>query len=800
MIKPNLYSMKHESKRCYGVDSLIGTTLGGYKLTRAIGSGGMGTVYLAEDQSVGQQVAIKIVRTEDDDFADMSKKEKAIERFKHEARTIAALDHLHILPLYRYGEEKVLNSVRAYMVMQYRPEGSLWDWLRKRAGQALGESSPISNSSTITPLPAGLPTNWPLSVTEVADYLQQASSALQYAHDHGIIHRDVKPANFLLRFDSNHVTNTTHAFLFLSDFGLAKFSSSSSATSHVLGTPMYMAPEQFYSNARPESDQYALAIMIYYMLAGHPPFTGEPARMMHQHLNVAPPPLRTFAPDLPSSIEATLNRALAKQMQDRYPSVEAFAEDFLQCINDPTQLSPIQFSPSRPLILTNKTPVVTPPAFSTPAGMPAPIPQPQSRPYSGSQASNPAAFAPTVMPSPPANLPPTLFVPTPSNPTPLAQPAYPAMQSWDHDATIQQIGPMPKPPPNIKKNKSSRRRVLGWLIGGGVAAAMGAGAGIYLYQNWQPANAQPQSTNPPKNTAQVVQPTPQTGATARYTLSGHTNEVSSISWSPNGDHLASGSLDNSVRVWNLATQQTDVTYTGHMRDVTAVAWSRDAQTQLIASGSRDNSVQVWNSTTGEEKLRDRNLNSEVSSLAWTGNDMAIFIGTLGAGLQEIFVNRKFATQLGLKGVIDTIALSPDGRFLAVGFGGGMVNILSLPSGRLFTSVNRRTNAILGLAWSPASNLLAIGGSDQRVDILNIATRSTVQSTPTNSVVNGLSWEPNNSGRLAIANNDGTISIWNTVNNTLTPGTGHTGPVRAVAWGNRYLASASADQTIIVWNV
>ena len=140
--------MKQEGKRCYGMDTFIGTTLGGYKLIRAIGSGGMGTVYLAEDQSVGQQVAIKIVRTEDDDFANISKRERAIERFKQEARTIATLDHLHILPLYRYGEEKVFSSVRAYMVMQYRPEGSLWDWMRKRAEQTSGEQLQISNPGT----------------------------------------------------------------------------------------------------------------------------------------------------------------------------------------------------------------------------------------------------------------------------------------------------------------------------------------------------------------------------------------------------------------------------------------------------------------------------------------------------------------------------------------------------------------------------------------------------------------------------------------------------------------------------
>src|SRR5579859_4813220 len=102
--------------------------LGGYTLLRKLGSGGMGTVYLAEDQTIGQQVAIKVIRTDRDAHVDSLGEAQATELFRREARAVAGLDHLHILPLYRYGEEEADDGQRAYMVMQYRPEGSLWDW------------------------------------------------------------------------------------------------------------------------------------------------------------------------------------------------------------------------------------------------------------------------------------------------------------------------------------------------------------------------------------------------------------------------------------------------------------------------------------------------------------------------------------------------------------------------------------------------------------------------------------------------------------------------------------------------
>ena len=156
------------------MDSLVGTSISGYTLVRLLGSGGMGAVYLAEDPYIGQQVAIKLVRTDADDFLDVVTTAAAAERFKQEARAVASLDHLHILPLYRYGEEGTSNGKRAYIIMQYRPEGSLWDWLRRRAGLPPGQSF-----SSPGILPDTLNGSWPLSLEEAGEYLQQAASALQ---------------------------------------------------------------------------------------------------------------------------------------------------------------------------------------------------------------------------------------------------------------------------------------------------------------------------------------------------------------------------------------------------------------------------------------------------------------------------------------------------------------------------------------------------------------------------------------------------------------------------------------------
>ena len=301
-----------------------GQQLGRYHLIRLLGSGGMGEVYLAADASVQRQVAIKVIRTEVMPDYHTTSAQEALRLFQREARAVAALDHPNILPLYDYGEMATNDATIAYLVMPYRPEGSLVAWLRQR--------------QSATP---------ELQANDIIFLLRQVAEALQYAHTHGIVHQDVKPANFLIRENQLFPNRPT---LFLTDFGIARFITTTAQSSHnVRGTLAYMAPEQLEGYAVPASDQYALAIMAYELLTGRLPFQGSLAQVMHHHLTVQPPPPSTFNPSLSPTIDAVFFRALAKKPDERYASVIAF----------PDALEKAMQGGATPIITRNATNVTT---------------------------------------------------------------------------------------------------------------------------------------------------------------------------------------------------------------------------------------------------------------------------------------------------------------------------------------------------------------------------------------------------------------------------------------------------------
>jgi serine/threonine protein kinase len=286
--------------------SLEGQQIDRYCILRLLGSGGMGDVYLAEDARIEQQVAIKVIRAEVNPYPDTQATQKAARLFQREARAIVKLDHPHILPLYDYGEERLGNLNVIYLVMPYRSEGSLAEWLRQRGQQGL------------------------LSPQEVGDMVGQAATALQHAHDRQIIHQDVKPSNFLLRQRSE---TPKRPDLLLADFGIARLSTATvSASQPIRGTPTYMAPEQWEGNPVPATDQYALAVMTYELLTGRPPFQGAPGPLMYQHLTETPSPPSTFNSQLSRDIDNVLLHALAKKPEERFASVTAFAGAFQQAV------------------------------------------------------------------------------------------------------------------------------------------------------------------------------------------------------------------------------------------------------------------------------------------------------------------------------------------------------------------------------------------------------------------------------------------------------------------------------------
>lgn len=279
--------------------------IGEYTIIERIGRGGMSEVYRAKSAS-GQDVALKLLKF------DPTNPEEGVflARFRQEARIIAELDHPHILPMLDYGD----SDIGVYIVMPLIDGGTLADVIRRG----------------------------PLSPEAAVFWLSQIASALDHAHKVEVIHRDLKPTNVLLNKDGN---------AFLTDFGIAKLSNLTgdlTETGHVLGTPAYMAPEQWKDEAlHAYTDVYGLGVMTYLMLTGHTPFESEtPHAMMYQHLDQRTPPLRTHTENISPAVEQVVMKALEKDPQNRYVSAGAFAEDFRMAIEGKPTLAAATVPPT----------------------------------------------------------------------------------------------------------------------------------------------------------------------------------------------------------------------------------------------------------------------------------------------------------------------------------------------------------------------------------------------------------------------------------------------------------------------
>ena len=258
------------------------SALGNYQLERLLGKGGYAEIYLGKHMMLGTSAAIKILQA-----AKLTREEEA--DFIHEARLVARLDHPHIVRLLEFGmQEKTL-----YLVMEYAPHGSLAN-LHPRGQQ--------------------------VRLDLINSYVEQVADALQYAHNQGVVHRDVKPSNMLVKSNGD---------ILVSDFGLALayFSVRVLRDSPTAGTPIYMAPEQIQGSPGIASDQYALAIATYEWLTGVVPFhSSNVSQIFFQHTHSPVPPLHALRSDIQPEIEFVLRRALAKNPADRFPSVTDFAK------------------------------------------------------------------------------------------------------------------------------------------------------------------------------------------------------------------------------------------------------------------------------------------------------------------------------------------------------------------------------------------------------------------------------------------------------------------------------------------
>ncbi len=316
-------------------DSLIGKQLDEYRLEAVLGRGGMARVYRGLDVRLNRRVAIKVIDTP------FQTDPEYIKRFEREAQAIAQLEHPHIVRLYRYGEAHGL----LYIAMQY-----------------------IAGRSLNAVLAAHRQEEEQLSPADIRRITREICLALDYAHDKGVIHRDVKPSNIML---------DEEGAVFLTDFGLALLTEVGTR-GEILGSPHYIAPEQAISSAKvvPQSDLYSVGVILYELFTGVVPFdAAEPLDTAMLHVSEPPPPPREVQPDLSPELEAMLLKCLAKSPEERYPDGEALANALEETLPPaPEEVAPPveEAEPSPPVAVVASQQTELKPGETPPEPEPAP--------------------------------------------------------------------------------------------------------------------------------------------------------------------------------------------------------------------------------------------------------------------------------------------------------------------------------------------------------------------------------------------------------------------------------------------
>jgi serine/threonine protein kinase/WD40 repeat protein len=493
------------------VSNWQGRVLGHYQFLHLLGRGGTGEVWLVVDQRDQRQLALKLlsgVLVDEGEYRHM---------FKREARVAASLRHPHVLPLYDFGEEAIReDEIVCYLVMPYVPDGTL----RER----------ISTTKGLLPVLEGL------------RYLRQAAEAIDYVHSQQVLHRDIKPANMLLKGD----------WLYLSDFGIARLRSSDSYRSRTLagyGSPEYMAPEQIQRQAEAASDRYSLGISAYQIFTGALPFTGkDPYDVLIKQMQEQPPAPHLLNPQLPSSVESVLLRALAKRPEERYPSCLAFIGDLEMGWQHQLTAETVMQSPSR-------------------------------------WETQPEAVTTLMPPQPPLNTPSPL--PIESEPqtlqmAPMSLNKVSSTSGGEINTEPETVQEQQAKPEKKGKGRLKRRAVL---IGGGAAALLlvagGGAAAITLL----------------KPQAPVLGPRQFISGNVLMVLSGHKDTVQNVAWDATSRYLATASKDTHVMLWDVGdTLHKHLTSVYTMSQPTSkwkfpydivgnsLHWTLDGQKLIISNG------------------------------------------------------------------------------------------------------------------------------------------------------------------------------------------------------------------------